>query len=38
MMNLRKERISQALWATLLGLTVLNVAIAIFWHPAHGSY
>ena len=38
MMNMRKERISQALWATLLGLTVLNVAIAIFWHPAHGSY
>jgi peptidoglycan/LPS O-acetylase OafA/YrhL len=38
MMNLRKERISQALWATLLALTVANIAIAIFWAPAHGSY
>ena len=38
MMNLRKERISQALWATLLALTVANVAVALFWTPAHGSY
>jgi len=38
MMNLRKERIGQGLWATLLLLTVANVAIAVFWAPAHGSY
>jgi uncharacterized membrane protein len=38
MMNLRKERISQALWATLLALTVANIAVAVFWAPAHGSY
>jgi hypothetical protein len=38
MANLRKERISQALWATLLALTVTNTAIALFWAPAHGAY
>lgn len=35
MMNLRKERISQGLWAALLGLSVLNVAVAVFWSSAH---
>jgi len=38
MANLRKERIAQGLWAALLGLTVLNIAVAVFWSPAHGSY
>jgi hypothetical protein len=38
MANLRKERITQALWAGILGLTVLNIAIAVFWAPAHGQY
>lgn len=38
MANLRKERISQGLWALLLALTVANAAVAIFWAPAHGSY
>ncbi len=38
MMNLRKERISQALWATVLALTVANIVVAVFWSPAHGSY
>lgn len=35
MVNLRKERIPQGLWAGLLGLTVLNIAIAVFWATAH---
>jgi peptidoglycan/LPS O-acetylase OafA/YrhL len=35
MANLRKERIPQGLWAGLLLLTALNVAIAVFWSPAH---
>ena len=38
MMNLRKERISQARWTTLLVLAVANIAVAVFWAPAHGSY
>ena len=38
MMNLRKERISQVLWTVLLALTVLNIGVALFWAPAHGSY
>jgi len=32
MANMRKERISNALWAFLLLLTVGNVCVAIFWH------
>ncbi len=36
MANLRKERIPQGLWAGLLALTVLNVAVAVFWASAHG--
>lgn len=35
MANVRKERISQGLWAALLALTVVNVAVAVFWAPAH---
>lgn len=36
MANTRKERISNALFGTILGLTVLNVAVAVFWSSAHG--
>jgi hypothetical protein len=32
MANMRKERISDALWALILALTVGNVCVAIFWH------
>jgi peptidoglycan/LPS O-acetylase OafA/YrhL len=35
MANLRKERIPQGLWAGLLALTAVNVAVAVFWSPAH---
>ncbi len=35
MANLRKERIPQGLWAGLLALTVLNIAVAVFWSPVH---
>lgn len=35
MANVRKERISQALWLAILGLTTANVAIAVLWSPAH---
>ncbi|WP_435743470.1 hypothetical protein [Nocardioides sp. SYSU DS0663] len=35
MANIRKERIPQGLWAGLLVLTVLNIALAVFWAPAH---
>ena len=35
MANVRKEQVSQALWAGLLGLSVLNVAVAVFWSSAH---
>ena len=38
MANLRKERISQALWATILVLTIANICVAVFWAPAHGAY
>ena len=38
MMNLRRPRIPQGLWLALLVLTVANVAVALFWAPAHGSY
>ncbi len=37
MANLRKERISDAIYFTILGLSVLNVAVAIFWSPVHAS-
>lgn len=32
MANLRKPSIPQGLWAGLLGLTVLNVCVAVIWH------
>jgi hypothetical protein len=35
MVNLRKERIPQGLWVGLLALSVLNVAVAVFWSPTH---
>ncbi|MDN4173705.1 hypothetical protein QWY28_12160 [Nocardioides sp. SOB77] len=35
MANLRKERISQGLWALLLALTVVNIGVAVFWASAH---
>ena len=35
MANVRKPSIPQGLWAGLLALSILNVAIAIFWSPAH---
>lgn len=35
MANVRKPTIPQGLWAGLLVLTVLNVAVAVFWSPTH---
>ncbi len=35
MANLRKPSIPQGLWVGLLALSVLNVALAVFWSPAH---
>ena len=35
MANMRKSRIPQGLYFGLLGLSVLNVALAVFWAPAH---
>ncbi len=35
MANMRKERIPQGLWAGLLLLRALNVAVAVFWSSAH---
>ncbi|PVG84739.1 hypothetical protein DDE18_03840 [Nocardioides gansuensis] len=35
MANTRKPRIPQGLYAGLLALTVANVAVAVFWSPAH---
>jgi len=32
MINMRKPRIPQGLWAGLLALTVLNVCVAAIWH------
>ncbi len=37
MANQRKDRIPQGLWAGLLALTVVNIAVAVFWSPAHVS-
>lgn len=36
MANLRKEQISNALFGSILGLTVINVGVAVFWASAHG--
>jgi uncharacterized membrane protein len=35
MANTRKPTIPQGLWAGLLLLSVANIAVAIFWSPAH---
>lgn len=35
MANVRKPSIPQGLWAGLLLLSLLNVAVAVFWSPAH---
>jgi hypothetical protein len=35
MANLRKPSIPQGLYYALLGLTVANVAVALFWSPVH---
>ena len=37
MANSRKPTIPQGLWAGLLLLSVANVAVAIFWSPAHAA-
>jgi hypothetical protein len=37
MANLRKPTIPQGLYYGLLLLTVANVAVAVFWSPAHAS-
>lgn len=35
MANLRKPRISDGLYYALLGLSVVNVGVAVFWSSAH---
>jgi len=35
MMNLRKPKIPDGLFYGILALSVLNVAVAVFWSPAH---
>ena len=35
MMNMRKERIPQGLWAGILLLAIANVGVAVFWSPVH---
>ena len=37
MANMRKPTIPQGLWAGLLLLSVANVAVALFWSPAHAA-
>jgi hypothetical protein len=37
MANVRKPTIPQGLWLGLLLLTVANIAVAIFWSPAHAA-
>ncbi len=37
MANMRKDRIPQGLWLGLVALSVLNVAVAVFWSPLHVS-
>ncbi|WP_300680540.1 hypothetical protein [Nocardioides sp.] len=36
--NGRKARVTQALYYLVLGLTVVNLLVALFFKPAHGSY
>lgn len=35
MANTRKEQIPHGLWVGLIGLTALNIAVAVFWSSAH---
>ena len=35
MMNMRKERIPQGLWAGILLVAIANVGVAVFWSPVH---
>ena len=35
MVNLRKPSIPQGLYFGLLGLTIVNIAVAVFWSPTH---
>ncbi len=35
MANVRKPSISNAIYVAILALTVLNIAVAVFWSPAH---
>lgn len=37
MANVRKPTIPQGLWAGLLLLSIANIAVAIFWSPAHAA-
>ncbi|MEO5653474.1 MAG: hypothetical protein ABIN79_00555 [Marmoricola sp.] len=37
MANVRKERISNAMFSGILALSVLNVAVAVFWSSVHVS-
>lgn len=37
MANSRKPTIPQGLWAGLLLLSIANIAVAIFWSPAHAA-
>ena len=37
MVNLRKDRIPNGLWAGLLLLSVANVCVAVLWSPAHAA-
>ena len=37
MANLRKERIADGIYYGILGLSVLNVAVAVFWSSVHVS-
>ena len=35
MVNVRKPRIPQGLYFGLLALTIVNIAVAVFWSPVH---
>lgn len=37
MANVRKEQIPQGLWGGLIALTVVNIAVAVFWSTAHDA-
>ena len=37
MANSRKPTIPQGLWAGLVLLSIANIAVAIFWSPAHAA-